>query len=115
MRAPTVSCCALEIVMPGAIAMLSSSLKASGRSATLARSTASGMRPPLAARANTNTVSPGARLGGERGSSVTVPLTPGVAPLRRPAHVRRRRRADRRRRSRPARSRASAMLAWTCL
>ena len=52
--------------MPGAIAMLSSSVNVSGRSATLARSTASGMRPPLAARANTKTASSGEALRGER-------------------------------------------------
>ena len=75
MRAPTVSCDALDKVIPGAIAMLSSSLKASGRSFTCARWTASGMRLPLAARAKTKTESPGDACAASAGSSVTVPLT----------------------------------------
>ena len=79
MRAATITCFALETVMPGAIAMLSSSLKRKGRSATRALCTASGIRPPPAARANTNTVSPGAAWAASAGSSVTVPLTPGAA------------------------------------
>ena len=97
--------------------MLSSSLKASGRSFTCARWTASGMRLPVAARAKTNTESPGATCAASAGSSVTVPLTlaggAGAALAAGAAAPAPRRRRRRRGVVAGGAPRASAMLACT--
>ena len=59
-RASTTTLCADEMLAPGAIAIESSSTKSRGNSRTVVRSTASGIRGPLTARAKMNTVSVGA-------------------------------------------------------
>src|SRR6185369_17733786 len=80
-RAPIVTCVALESLAAGDIAMLSSRVNVSGRSRTVFRSTASGIRPPVG-RANTKTASSGAACAASAGSSVTTPLTePAFAAL----------------------------------
>ena len=61
------------------MAVLSSNVNVSGRSLTRLRKIASGMRGPWAARANTNTVSPGAALLANGPASCTMPLT--LAPM----------------------------------
>ena len=75
MRAPTTTRDADDRRAAGVIAMLSSSVNASGRSLTCLRRMASGMRGPSAARAKTNKVSSGRALAASAASSVTVPLT----------------------------------------
>ena len=61
----------------GAIAMLSSSVKAAGQSPTGRRTMASGMRGPSAARAKTNSVSPAATRAASAGLRLT---SPPIAP-----------------------------------
>ncbi len=78
-RAPTTTCVAPESFIAGVIAMLSSSVNASGRSATVARRTASGMRGPSTLRAKTKIVSVGATLPASAGASVRVPVM--LSPL----------------------------------
>ena len=74
-RAPTTTIGNFESVISGDIALLSSSVKVNGRSLTRFLRMARGMRGPWAARANTNSVSPGAALAASGPASWTIPLT----------------------------------------
>src|SRR5438034_2016376 len=81
MRAVTTTRGCAETVRPCAIAIASLRLKASGSSPALARSTASGIGGPSAARAKTKTVSSGLTSFLNCGARRTVPRTPGCAPM----------------------------------
>ena len=78
-RAPTTTRDADDRRAAGVMAMLSSSVKVSGRSLTCLRRIASGMRGPSAARAKTNKVSSGRALAASFASRLTVPLTDAAA------------------------------------
>src|ERR1039457_2472357 len=74
-RAATTTSAKSESFADGFMAIESSNENARGRSLTLTRTAASGMRPPCAGRASTNTVSSGAARAASAGASLTVPLT----------------------------------------